>query len=883
MTISPYHTLHVEIAFDDETLEPDPEWTDITSYVRDVQVNRGRSTELDDYPTGKATFVLDNRARTFDPLHGPGSVDFTGASGCYASTPHSTANNVSGDTWWIVRVAFDSTAPASEQVIFAKGDTSSATDLSYALTITTTNKLKFYYKGSDGTVYTSTTTVQSEIRDTRSYWLKVEYDANNAGNRVITVSFCDRDEFLPTSSQWVVVETFTPGLTLNLAGGTQDLRIGADSTGAKRLTGNVEYFAMGKTLGAKTQTVRFSARGRSSATTSWTSAKGETWTLNGAAVLTGSSPYYGSLLPNRQIRAYVTTNEATPATRHLFRGYVDAWPQFYSKGNADATVVVEASDMFKIFSRIDKKSYYLTYIEETLNPEYWFKFDESPGAERCRNRGSGAQYNLHGTYHNMSAKDFERAAVVPYPDPDSRSVRFRWGNDEDDYPRVKVRNGYRFPKRGMSISFWFQSLSDGDGYSSSRILAWYSASDETKITLDLLNGIGLETYIYLQVQNHSQIFTGQGWKSNPTTLAKLPLLDQEPHLITLVFPPAGGLLDDIELHIDEDTFVNWTNVGSSPADLSIETTDSFGINMDPRCKTNIAGTNSLHKVIDDLMLFNRRLADTEHSDLYSIGMNGSRNQRSDVRIETILDNAEIPTALYEIGTGIQVLGGDTVTSESLLSALKAVETAEQGQLYIEADGVLKFRNRHWRLTNTNATDSQQTFSDNPTGSEVGYLEASFNYDDKSIRNEVVTRSRRGKVYTVKDRKSISQYGRITDDLTNLDDFTESQAEELAYYRLSKYAYPVMTVTGLRVLMDNLSLTRLKAIAALDFGHRVTVERTPQGVGNPMTLEVLIEGIDDELTPSGWYRTFYCSPASATAFVLLDSSTKGIIGSNALTF
>jgi len=212
---------------------------------------------------------------------------------------------------------------------------------------------------------------------------------------------------------------------LNLAGGTQDLRIGADSTGAKRLTGNVEYFAMGKTLGAKTQTVRFSARGRSSATTSWTSAKGETWTLNGAATLTGSSPYYGSLLPNRQIRAYVVTNEATPATRHLFRGYVDAWPQFYSRGNADATVVVEASDMFKIFSRIDKKSYYLTYIEETLNPEYWFKFDESPGAERCRNRGSGAQYNLHGTYHNMSAKDFERAAVVPYPDPDSCSVRFR--------------------------------------------------------------------------------------------------------------------------------------------------------------------------------------------------------------------------------------------------------------------------------------------------------------------------------------------------------------------------------------------------------------------------------------------------------------------------
>lgn len=42
--------------------------TDVTDYVRRVTINRGRSRELDRYSTGTAGIVLDNRARTFDPI-----------------------------------------------------------------------------------------------------------------------------------------------------------------------------------------------------------------------------------------------------------------------------------------------------------------------------------------------------------------------------------------------------------------------------------------------------------------------------------------------------------------------------------------------------------------------------------------------------------------------------------------------------------------------------------------------------------------------------------------------------------------------------------------------------------------------------------------------
>ena len=47
-------------------------WTDVSSYVRGVQINRGRSTELDSFQTGAATVTLSNRDRRFDPEYASG-------------------------------------------------------------------------------------------------------------------------------------------------------------------------------------------------------------------------------------------------------------------------------------------------------------------------------------------------------------------------------------------------------------------------------------------------------------------------------------------------------------------------------------------------------------------------------------------------------------------------------------------------------------------------------------------------------------------------------------------------------------------------------------------------------------------------------------------
>lgn len=60
-------TCTVEIAFSRPT---DPAtWTDVTAYVREVTIRRGRQFELDRVETGHCEVKLDNRDRRFDPMH----------------------------------------------------------------------------------------------------------------------------------------------------------------------------------------------------------------------------------------------------------------------------------------------------------------------------------------------------------------------------------------------------------------------------------------------------------------------------------------------------------------------------------------------------------------------------------------------------------------------------------------------------------------------------------------------------------------------------------------------------------------------------------------------------------------------------------------------
>jgi hypothetical protein len=68
-----YPVVKVEIAFADGPYVASPTWTDITTYVRDINIRRGRTDEFQDFDAGTASITLDNRSRIFDPTYASGT------------------------------------------------------------------------------------------------------------------------------------------------------------------------------------------------------------------------------------------------------------------------------------------------------------------------------------------------------------------------------------------------------------------------------------------------------------------------------------------------------------------------------------------------------------------------------------------------------------------------------------------------------------------------------------------------------------------------------------------------------------------------------------------------------------------------------------------
>jgi hypothetical protein len=63
----------VFVAFDDGPYVADPDWVEVTDYVRDINIRRGRQDDLQQFPSGSCSITFDNRDRTFDPFNTAGT------------------------------------------------------------------------------------------------------------------------------------------------------------------------------------------------------------------------------------------------------------------------------------------------------------------------------------------------------------------------------------------------------------------------------------------------------------------------------------------------------------------------------------------------------------------------------------------------------------------------------------------------------------------------------------------------------------------------------------------------------------------------------------------------------------------------------------------
>jgi len=574
--------------------------------------------------------------------------------------------------------------------------------------------------------------------------------------------------------------------------------------------------------------------------------------------------YYGKLTPLRPIRIRVTPSGGT--IRSIFFGFIDQWPQSYSWPN-EATVSVTASDAFKVLNEFKLPNYWKLVLESS-DLTSWYPLRDFAGSfyafEVAAWTATSAQW-MSSTAGVTSSCTTGPSLIVDDP---ATSSSFD----------------------GQKILQIVDPLGTGGGLTVFSVEMWIQTTETTTGNYSIWNhGVFVNgANIGMVVADGNATIVGQfgnrsgGSSFYDTKNVQVTVNDGQPHHIVLMYSnlhPSGARTYNI--WVDG---VSTATTGSVLAD--VDNQYSFMTLGYPVTKSTDPGSNFTEYFrgsIQDLVIY-KEVALTAETALfhYQVGTGqGLAGQRTDQRISTLATFAQWMDDGLDLNTGDTTVQGIQMTGKGLLDALKEVEAAEQGRLFMSVDGKIRFIDRNAEGSG-NFVTSQATFSDNPGVGEIKYADITLTYDDRYIFNEVTVTQPNGTFYTASDTTSQQKYFKRT---LNIDNFIADDGyytASTALSRLQQYKDPKMRI-------DQLTVNARRAVAyqspcvTLDIGDRITIERTPQDVGAQITKTLIIEGVKHSISNDNWVVTFNTSPTLENAPFVLDSATLGVLDTDLLGY
>lgn len=228
------------------------------------------------------------------------------------------------------------------------------------------------------------------------------------------------------------------------------------------------------------------------------------------------------------------------------------------------------------------------------------------------------------------------------------------------------------------------------------------------------------------------------------------------------------------------------------------------------------------------------------------------SETTGARITRILNNASWPTSMRDIATGV-VTVQPTNLSQPAWSEMQLTSDTEVGELYMDGNGNVIFRDVFAIFTDTRSTTPQATFADDGTG--LKYEDVQVVYDATQITNMVRIGREDGSQQTAEDYDSQAKYQIRTyerSDLLYEDDFFSQQTAD---FILFVFKDPELK-------LDNLVVNPLADPANLfpqcwerEFGDRISITFTPIGRDTAIERDCYIRGIRHEWTPKTWKTTW----------------------------
>lgn len=253
-------------------------------------------------------------------------------------------------------------------------------------------------------------------------------------------------------------------------------------------------------------------------------------------------------------------------------------------------------------------------------------------------------------------------------------------------------------------------------------------------------------------------------------------------------------------------------------------------------------------------------------------------QTTGERINAVLSMPSVawPLTQRNIDTGSSQVGADVWTADySALSYMQSVEASEQGQLFMDRNGYVRFVNG--AVTPTSELASV-LFTDEGNG--IPYTSATISYGTELLYNSV-TVTAPGFTAQANNTESQALYGITTTDVDTLLS-TSNAVTALSQYWVAKYGEPEYRFQDLVVSLDG--LTGEQAISALniELGDIVRVTFTPNGIGDAIARYAQVNKIEHSIGVDR-HEVTYGFGSLQFAFLVLDDSGFGILDSNALAF
>lgn len=567
-----------------------------------------------------------------------------------------------------------------------------------------------------------------------------------------------------------------------------------------------------------------------------------------------SSPYYPNVLPMRHIRLRAVYSSVT---YDLWRGFVDGWPQSWPgrpiPNQGPAEVTVTATDAFKIFNNIALPASLWEIEVRAASPKAWWRLGEPERSTIVRDSGPS---NFDSTV--VGTPEFGQDGILLSSDT---GVSF---SDPGD---VIFANPAAIPTgNNWTIEALVRRPTEGD--------TPRSYNFDTEVIVTVYDGsLGAANFMSLDFHYEEpfkgRLRTAARVAGGSNVIAVMPvgttLWDGKDHHV-MAQRSWNGVSGTLTLNVDgiQVASAAWNSSSVPDAPWSV-----FAIGRSP----NVTTSSNFRGVLHELVFYDSSTPSAATHAGWAL--TPFKGMRTDQAITRILDAIAWPAGLRILAAGSSTLQASGLDG-TVLEFLQNVALTENGFLFVDPAGVLRFQDRHATQV-APGNVSQATFGDDTN--ELPYADLTFEYDDALIHNEARVGRAGSSPILVSDATSIATYQRRTFDRTDL--MTESDLEVADYGNwIVNRRKDARTEVRSMVIRPESRSTLWTQVLTREIGDLVTVKRRPPGGGAVISKNVRIEGVEHNVTNNRkWTTTYWLSgwnPQDQSW--ILGDATYGVLGS-----